>query len=109
MADFAQRVLAHAHQRRGLPSRVLPATRDASSVNTSCTSLKQRFSLGHGLAFHSLGHKRSRGGGDGAAAALEAPIYDHAVLDTGVHAELVAAQRVEAVRAVVELQAGRSG
>src|SRR5690606_26269136 len=53
------------------------------------------------LADHRVGEQRGGGHGDGAARALEARVLDASVLvHAEVHPELVAAQRVDAFRAV---------
>ena len=85
---------------RACRARVLPSTRDASSVNTSCIA-KQRFGLATVLPFTGLGHERSRGGGM-AQPPPSKPISLITPSSTQAwHAEFVAAERVKAVRAVV--------
>src|SRR5215469_1505256 len=98
-ALYARRKLAHPGERGELAERGIGC--DLRLSEECMDPFKQRPHLAAVLALDSLGHERRRGGGNGAALALEADIGDALAVQTHGQRQVVAAQGVMALGAPV--------
>src|SRR6202035_1149626 len=96
------RVLAHAGEDCQLAEVGVGASRRRGRLGDEAVEAGEEVArLRDGLALERVGHQRGGGGRDRAAAAFKRDVPDHLVLDVEIEGDLVAAQRVVALRPAV--------